>query len=155
MSDDLLWVHMRSAVTAFQRLLADELPIERDAAALPARVLPIAATPPTDMTLLVEDELESVRAMLSPGKRRTAEAAARLRPLLALDGSVTGRTDAPTDKEVDRAGRALASGADWRVVLPGLATLRLRNRPKAGAYEVVLQVWQGCECYSSTEGQAG
>ncbi len=140
MSDELLWVHMRSGVTIFQRLLRDELQDEGSSSALPARVLPVSAVPPTDMTMLVQEEVDNVKGLLAPGKRRTAEAAARLRPLLALDGSVTGRVDAPTDKEVARAGRALADGADWQVVLPGLATLKLRNRPKPEADEIVLQV---------------
>lgn len=150
-SDDLLWVHMRSIVTIFHRLLREELQDDSPFVGLPARVLPVSATAPTDMGLLVEEEIQMVRDLLAPGRRRSTEAAMRLRPLLALDGSVTGRADAPTEKEVQRASRALAGGKDWRVVLPGLATLQLVRRPPAdsgaagGAREIVLRIGRGAE----------
>lgn len=140
MSEDLLWVHMRAGITVFRRLLRDEF-AEELTDLLPGRVIPVSAAPPQDLSLLVEAELATVRELLRPGKRRTAEAAARLRPLLSLDGSVTGRSDQPTETEVTRAGRDLRAGKDWRVVLPGLATLSIAPAtPNTGAQEVSLRI---------------
>ena len=140
MSDDLLWVHMRAGISLFRRLLRDEFEQELTDV-LPGRVIPVSAAPPSDLGLLVENELKGILALLATGRRRTAEAGARLRPLLSLDGSATGRTDQPTETEVARPERALRSGADWRKVLPGLANLTIGPAtPNGDAQEVVLRV---------------
>jgi hypothetical protein len=61
--------------------------------------------------------------------------------LLSLDGSVTGRSDQPTEREVTRAERDLRKGTDWRVIFPGLANLSLGSAaPGAGAQEVTLRI---------------
>lgn len=143
MSDDLLWVHMRAGISLFRRLLADELE-QALTDALPGRVIPVSASPPSDLGLLVENELQEVKRLLATGRRRTAEAGARLRPLLSLDGSVTGRTDQPTETEVHRAERAIRAGVDWGKVLPGLASLSIAQAtPNGDAQEVVLRVGKG------------
>jgi hypothetical protein len=140
MSDDLLWIHMRAGISLFRRLLRDELE-EELTDVLPSRVIPVSASPPTDLGVLVENELREIKNLLAAGKRRTAQAGARLRPLLSLDGSATGRTDQPTEAEVLRAERSLQSGSDWRKVLPGLASLSIGPAgPDSGAQEVVLRV---------------
>ncbi len=41
--------------------------------------------------------------MSKPGLRQGEDAKAKIRPLLALDGTVTGREEAPTEVELDRA----------------------------------------------------
>lgn len=140
MSDDFLWLHMRAGISLFRRLLQDEFE-EELTDLLPGRVIPVSASPPTDLGLLVEGEIQTVQALLAAGRRRSAEAGARLRPLLSLDGSATGRTDRPTEAEVTRAEKSLRSGVDWREVLPGLATLSIGPAtPNSGAQEVVLRV---------------
>jgi hypothetical protein len=140
MSEDLLWLHMRSGISTFRRLLRDRFALELTEL-LPGRVIPVSAAPPTDLASLVESELASILILVEPGKRRFAEAAARLRPLLSLDGSVTGRSDQPTEPEVARAARHLREGQDWRVVLPGLARLSIATAEGADdAQEVILRI---------------
>lgn len=140
MSDDLLWVHMRSGISVFRRLLRDQCD-ENLTDLLPGRVIPVSAAPPEDLSVLVETELTAIAELLKPGRRRMAEAAARLRPFLSLDGSVTGRVDQPTEAEVNRAERQLRAGADWRAVLPGLAQLSIGPAaPDGEAQEVVLRI---------------
>lgn len=140
MSDDLLYVHMRSGISIFRRLLRDEFE-QALGDLLPGRVIPVSAAPPTDLALVVEQELREVQRLLRPGTRRSAEAAARLRPLLSLDGAATGRSNQPTEAEVGRAERALRQGKAWRSILPGLDQLHLAPpTPSAGVDEVVLRV---------------
>jgi hypothetical protein len=130
----------RAGVTVFGRLLRAEFHHELTDA-LPARSLPISSHPPEDLPVLVELELKRIGELLAPTRRRTAEAAARLRPLLSLDGSATGRVDQPTEIEVAQAARALRKGADWRAIMPGLATLEIaRTTPDSDAQEVVLRI---------------
>jgi len=140
MSEDMLWIHMRGGITIFSRLLHDEFGDDLTDL-LPGRVIPVSAAPPSDLGKLVESELASITELLQPGKRRTAEAGARLRPFLSLDGSVTGRSDQPTEAEVAAAERQLRSGSNWRVVFPGLAQLSIvAPAPGADAQEVVLRI---------------
>lgn len=139
MSDDMLWLHVRSAVTVFGRVLKRQF--DSDLADLiPARVVPVAALPPTDPVAVVEREMQDISALLAPNTRRGDEARARLRPLLALDGSVTGREEPPADAEVDRAVRSLRAGRDWKAVFPGLASLTLSEAPVPGSQEISLRV---------------
>lgn len=140
MSEDMLWVHMRGGITIFRRLLKDEFN-EDLTAVLPGRVIPVSAAPPSDLGALVESEMAAIKEMLRPGKRRTAEAAARLRPFLSLDGSVTGRSDQPTEVEVTNAGRQLRAGKAWKAVFPGLAQLSIGSaQPGQDSQEVVLRI---------------
>lgn len=140
MSEQLLWVHMRSGITVIRRLLRDEL--QQDLGALlPGRVIPVSTEPPHELQALVEEELATVAALLAPGTRKGPEARARLRPLLSLDGAATGRVDPPTEIEVSRAESALRKGTEWQRVLPGLATLSITPvEPGGDAQEVVLRV---------------
>lgn len=139
MSDDLLWIHVRAAVTVFDRLLRDAFD-QRLADVLPNRVLPVSASPPTDVGLVIDHEVEHLRRLLAPGRRMTAEARGRLRPLLALDGAASGRQEAPTEHEVTRAETAMREGRGWRTVFPGLAGLELASDPGGDAQQVVLRI---------------
>lgn len=144
-SDQFLWLHMRAGVSLFRRLLRDEFG-EMLADLLPTRVIPVSASPPSDLSLLVKQELTDIRALLATGRRRSAEAAARLRPLLSLDGSSTGRSDQPTDLEVGKAAKALRDGAEWRSVFPGLANLQIASSDGSGdAQEVVLRIGKAAD----------
>lgn len=138
-SEDMLWLHVRSGVTIFGRLLSaafkEDLP-----AVIPSRVIPVSAMPPTDARAVIEREMNDIAAMLKPGLRQGADAKARIRPLLALDGAVTGREEAPTEVELDRAVTAFRRGKKWEAVFPGLATLEIASTVGAGAQEVTLRI---------------
>lgn len=155
MNDDLLWVHMRAGITVFRRLLRDELGQSLEEV-LPTRVIPVSAAPPSDLTLLVEQELRAIAEINTPSSRRSVEVRARLRPLLSLDGSATGRSDRPTESEVTRAERALRAGADWRNVLPGLATLQIASAsPNGDGQEVVLRVGKDADSVPVRRARSG
>jgi hypothetical protein len=155
MSDDLLYVHMRAGISCFRRLLLAEF-AENLTDLLPSRVIPVSAAPPSDLRQLVEDELAVISRLLAPGKRKTVEASARLRPLLSLDGSATGRSDQPTQAEVDRAARSFRDGKDWKSVLPGLASLQIGTAvPGGDAQEVVLRISKDSESVPVRRAQTG
>ena len=155
MSEQLLWVHMRSAISVIRRLLRDEL--QQDLTALlPGRVIPVSTEPPHELHALVEDELATIATLVAPGTRRGPEARARLRPLLSLDGAATGRVDPPTEAEVSRAESALRKGVEWKRVLPGLATLSVSPvAPGGDAQEVVLRVGQGADSIAVRKAKPG
>ena len=140
MSEEMLWLHMRGGITIFSRLLHKVFG-QSLAELLPTRVIPVSANPPRDLSALVDTELKAVISLLAPKKRKAAEARARLRPLLSLDGAATGRLDQPTEAEVCRAEKALKGGALWESVLPGLASLQIApTGPGDDAQEVSLRI---------------
>lgn len=140
MSEQLMWVHMRSGISVIRRLLRDELQLDLREL-LPGRVIPVSTEPPHELQALVEEELATVAKLLAPGTRKGPDARARLRPLLSLDGAATGRVDPPTEIEVARAESALRKGTQWQRILPGLATLSITPvTPEGDAQEVVLRV---------------
>lgn len=138
-SEDMLWLHVRSGVTIFSRLLGTAFN-ENLEAVIPSRAIPVSALPPTDARAVVEREMQDIAAMLKPGLRQGDDAKARIRPLLALDGAVTGREQAPSEFELDRAVRAFRQGTSWQDVFPGLTTLEIGSAPGAGAQEVSLRI---------------
>lgn len=138
-SEDMLWLHVRSAVTIFGRLLKAAFG-EDIADVIPSRVVPVSALPPTDASVVIAREMQDIADMLKPGLRRSDDAKARIRPLLALDGSVTGREEAPTEQELDRAVEAFRHGKKWQDVFPGLAALEIAPTPGGGAQEVTLRL---------------
>lgn len=138
-SEDMLWLHVRSGVTIFGKLLSaafnEDLPT-----VIPSRVIPVSALPPTDARAAIEREMQDISSMLKPGLRQGEDARARVRPLLALDGAVTGREEAPTEVELDRAIAAFRRGKNWEGVFPGLTTLEIAPKPGGGVQEVSLRI---------------
>lgn len=141
MSDDVLWLHLRSAVTIFRKVLLG-LTGQDLTEVMPGRVLPVSASPPTEVGLVVDKEVEQIRALLRPGKRRAAEARARLIPLMALDRAARGETEPPTEAEVSRALRAVKDQRNWEVVFPGVVGLQLVGgpRPSDQVQEISLKI---------------
>lgn len=139
MSDEMLWIHLRSAVDIFDRVLKEYFN-ESLETVLPRKVLPVAVEPPSDVGLVVDHEIEHIRRLLAPGTRKSAEARSMLRPLLALDGAVSGRSDAPSERELNRAQRGLRDGKAWHLIFPGLAQLELVGAPEDADTHVALRL---------------
>jgi len=121
-SEQQLYLQCQAGLTLFRDVLRTVFQ-EDLASRVPARVLPISVTPPVDMITLFDEQLNEIRHLLAPGKRRRTEAMGRLRPLAILDRAVSGEVEQPTDTELSRQGAQVASGWNWRDVFPGAATI--------------------------------
>jgi uncharacterized protein DUF3644 len=117
-SEQILYVHTRAAVTLFddllRRIFADTL-----ADHLPLRVLPISVDAPEDLHLLVDKEYKQIKKLLAPGRRATHEAYARIRTLLALEAHVDPDTRVST-KDVQRVANGAKKGVSWDKAFPRL-----------------------------------
>lgn len=111
--EGLLYLHTRAAVTLFDDLLHRAFE-ERLADHLPLRVLPVGSEPPQDFQTLVDREYANVAALLKPHRRARAEAEARVRALLAMEGHVEPETR--------------VSRADVRRVLSGVRAGKTREQ---------------------------
>ena len=118
----LLYAHAQSVVAIFSSLLEKVFKI-KVAEFLPSRVLPISVLPPVEMHVLVTEDMDIVRTLLSAGHRRRAEAEARLRAYAVMEKNlrelhgVEGR--APTAERLTRS----FSQRDWTALLPLVAGL--------------------------------
>jgi len=123
-SEDLLYLQAQAAVTLFDDLL-NRVFKERLADFIPERVLPVSTRPPTDLKVLVDSELSQVDRLLQAGSRKGIQAAARLRPILALATATRDDAERVTEGELRRAITRRRRGEDWSVILPEVAQLRL------------------------------
>jgi hypothetical protein len=124
MSERQLYVATQGGVTLFDDLHKE---VFEDAIAVefPDRVLPVSTSPPTDLTLLLDDEVAAIADLIGPGKRRHADAEAKLRVIAVLERAVAGDDTQPTPQEIGRLLAGIKSGEGWHTLFPGVASLRL------------------------------
>ncbi|WP_433512211.1 DUF3644 domain-containing protein [Nonomuraea sp. CA-143628] len=120
-SEQLLYVHARAAVTLFDDLLQRVFkePLGNH---LPLRVLPVSVDPPRDLSLLLDEEYTQIAALLQPGRRATHEARARIRTLLAMEAHTEPDTRV-SSKDVDRVQAGIRGGSPRAEVFPRLQQL--------------------------------
>jgi hypothetical protein len=123
-SEDFLYVHAQSSVTLFDRMLKKVFGIHL-ADRIPSRVLPISTRPPTDLTILFDQELNQIDGLLTPHKRKSAEAEARLRTVLAFVAGSRQKPERISEKQIEAAILKRRQGNDWQVILPEVAQLRI------------------------------
>jgi len=124
MSEEGLYLQAQAAVTIFDDVLQRAFG-ERVAEHLPERVLPISTSPPVEIHLFMDKEFSQIRDLVAPGRRRRAEAKARIRPYLIMESVLEGKSEQPTDARVSRVIKRIKRGEDWQAIFPGVATLRL------------------------------
>jgi uncharacterized protein YutE (UPF0331/DUF86 family) len=135
LSESALYLHTQAGLTLFADILEKAFG-EKLAAHLPNRVLPVCSHPLQDLTLLFDEEFSQIRRLLQPGKRRTAEVCAHLRPIAIMESNVDGEGRQPTDDEVRHIAERLKKGEDWRAIFPGISTLRLETTGEGLTYNV-------------------
>jgi hypothetical protein len=119
--EGLLYLHARAVITLVDEVLAAVFS-ERLADHLPSRVLPISTDPPADIDVLINAEFDQVKELLKPGKRRRAEARAKIRTLLALESHVSEDV-VVNERDVNRVMRGVREGKGLFQVFPRLGTL--------------------------------
>jgi hypothetical protein len=117
-SEQLLYLHARAAVTLFDDVLQRSLG-ERLAGHLPDRVLPVSAAPPQELAILLDEEFSQIAALLRPGRRARHQARARIRTLLAMEAHVDPGAHV-SSKDVDRVEKGMRDGSPRGQVFPRL-----------------------------------
>lgn len=122
LSENQLYFHTQSGVTLFSDILRAVFG-EALGDVLPARVLPVSTVVLRDPLLMFSEEADAVRELLAPGKRKRAEAEARLRGLAIVDGALQGSFVQPSGLELKRLGQRLAQGQEFAEVFPGIGSI--------------------------------
>jgi hypothetical protein len=120
--EGLLYLHVRAGFTLFDDILQRVFQ-ERLSAHLPHRVLPISSEPPRDIQLLIDEEYSQICQLLTPGRRRTAEAQIRIRSLLAMEAHL-GESVRVSTKDVDQVQHQIKKGKARSEVFPQLEKLQ-------------------------------
>jgi hypothetical protein len=108
-SEGHLYLQAQSGITLYRDLLKSVFG-EELCELVPDRVLPIATIAPLEPIALFTEEIQEVARLLSPGKRRRAEATARLRALAIVDGAMQGEKLQPSETALRKLG---ATDREW------------------------------------------
>jgi hypothetical protein len=153
-SEGQLYVHVQSGVTLFRDLLKSVF--DQDLAChLPARVLPVSTSPPTDLHTLFDSEVKEIKKLLQPGRRRHVEAVARLRPLAILDATIRGEKGQPSDSDLRRIGKEVSHGKAWSEVFQGAAAVEIAADGAGPSLSLRLSKKQGIPIELVAEGTPG
>jgi hypothetical protein len=130
-TDERLYINAASGLRLFDDLLSrcfgERLADHPDFA---HRMLPITAQPPRELHLLTSSDVDHIRDLLKPPRRRHAEALALLRTLVVSEqvaDDPTAEVRQPTEGQLERIAKKLQETDDWTKVLPGLARLSLER----------------------------
>ncbi|MBL9000181.1 MAG: hypothetical protein JNK25_03480 [Phycisphaerae bacterium] len=124
LSEQHLAIQMMAGLTLF-RDICNSVFGKNISEELPKRAIAVSTTPPTDLATLFSNEMEEVKMLLKPGKRRLLEAQAKLRGLAIVEGSVQGERVQPSEGELSDLGKAAAAGTKWDMIFPGIAAITL------------------------------
>ena len=124
MSEHQLYFYAQAGVTIF-RDIHDDVFDRKLVLELPERVLPISTTAPKDLTALFDQEINEVKSLLAPGKRRKMDAIAKIRSLAILESAVNGYHEQPSDRELEKICKRLTDEVAWSSIFPGVASINI------------------------------
>lgn len=153
-SEQHLYIQAQAGLTLFKELFnkifKKELRTE-----LPDRVLPLSTTPPIDLASLFENEINAIRNLLQPGKRRRIEAAAKLRALAIMEGAIEGQKLQPSQEDLYKIGKAIVEGISWTKLFPGVALINFTATGYGPSINLRITKKDGIPIYKVPEGTPG
>lgn len=122
-SEGHLYLQAQAGVTLYRDILRDVFD-EVLSELLPDRVLPVATLVPLDPINLFLEELAEIERLLAPGRRRHAEATAKLRALAIVDGAMLGEKLQPSEQQLGKLTAAISrGGTSLDAIFPGIAAI--------------------------------
>lgn len=153
-SEGQLYLQTQGGLTLFRDILRtvfkQELALE-----LPKRVLPIATEIPMDLQTLFEVEIEEVKQLLRPGRRKQTEASARLRPLAILDAAMKGEKGLPGTKKLKEIKQEILTNKPWTEIFQGVASVQTVTEGTGAKIELRLNKKDGIPVQIVPEGTPG
>lgn len=147
-----LYVAAQGAVTLFDDLLRKVFH-QSLSVHLPDRVLPVSTRPPADLDILLDETFAAITTLIAPGVRRMSQAKAKLRPIAILEAANDGSDATPTEAELRRSIRRLRDGEDWRLIFPGVASLRLDTTGTGLTFSLRLTKKEGLPVHRGEPGE--
>lgn len=154
LSEGHLYLHAQSGITLFRDLLLSVFD-EELSDSLPVRTLPISTVAQLDPIALFVDEVEEVKRLLRPPRRRATEATARLRPLAILDGTIRGEKLQPGEGDLRNLGRRIVAGEQFERVFAGISAVEFTTEGSGPTLTLRLSKKEGIPVHLVPEGTAG
>lgn len=126
-SEQHLYLQAQAGLTLFRDIFKKVFDIELYTE-LPARVLPLSTSVPTDFETLFDTEVKEIRKLLYPGSRRRIEATAKLRALAIVEGAVQGEKLQPSQSELQKLAREVTQEKRWNQIFPGVASVNITQQ---------------------------
>lgn len=122
---------------------------------LPKRVLPISTTPPLDIETLFRNEIEEVKKLLGPKKRRKTEAINRLRSLIVFESALKGDTLQPSDNQLNELAEKIRENESWDTIFPNVASINFVSEGAEYNFSLRITKKEGIPTYVVPEGTPG
>jgi hypothetical protein len=151
LSEGQLYIHAQSGVTLFRDILKDVFS-ENLSDYLPDRALPISTVAPLEPIMLFANELDEVRKLLAPGRRRRTEAEARLRGLAIVDSALQGERSQPGTSDLRKLSNAVVAGKQFHDVFPGIAAVDFMTEGNAPKVSLRIAKKEGMPVHLVQEG---
>ncbi len=126
LSEQHLYLQSQAGLTLFKDIL-HEIFKKDIVKELPKRVLPLSTTPPQDIAALFENEVEEIRKLLLPKRRRKVEVIVKLRGLAIFDGAIRGEKLQPGLSNLNKLADQIKQNKDWKEIFPGAASINLTS----------------------------
>ncbi len=126
-SEQHLYIQAQLGLSMFRKIHKDVFN-EELYAVLPKRVLPLSTQPPIDINLLYENEVNEIRDLLRPRRRKNTEAIAKLRSLAITEGAIQGNKIQPTNRELGKLAGDIRRNKKWEDIFPGVASMKLTSK---------------------------
>lgn len=154
LSEHQLYLQTQAGLTLFRDLYKKVFALKlRDQ--LPERVLPLSTTPPTDITTMFDSEVEEIKRLLQPGKRRKVEATAKMRALEIMESAIQGENTQPSQTQLQKVAKTLRGGANWEDIWPGVASLNLTTEGHGPSLDLRITKKEGAAVQAVPEGTFG
>ena len=101
------------------------------------------------------NEVDEVKKLLGPGKRRQIEAMARLRPLAILDATIQGEKGQPSDADLRRIGKEVVAGKAWTDAFKGASAVEITAEGAGPSLSLRLTKKEGIPIQLVAEGTPG
>ena len=140
-SEDLLYLHTRALITAFDAYL--KRAFETDLYShIPPRVLPVSTKPPGDFDFLIDREYQLIGELLEPGRRKRDEGRGRIRSMLAMEAMVADHVEV-SERDIDRIEKAVRAKQAIADVFPRLTTIGTSTEGEGTTFTVKFSKKEG------------
>lgn len=153
-SEQHLYFQAQSGLTLFRDIVNRVFGIDLKEG-LPVRVLPLSTTPPTEIQAFFSNEIQDIKKLLGPNKRKNIEAVEKLRALAIMENAVQGNVTQPSDRELKKTLKTLEQGGNFGQLFPGVSTLNFTSNGYGPSLDLRISRKEGVPIQVVPEGTPG
>jgi hypothetical protein len=154
-SENMLYIYVQSGLTVFRDILDRVFGYDLNEF-FPERVLPVSTTPPLDIEMLFEKEVEQIKELLRPNTRKRLDAESRLRSLILFDEALISETLAqPSKKKMNSLIKQLRANTNWKSLFPNIITTEISAKGEGHKISLHINKKEGLPVTIAESGEDG